>query len=295
MGIIAKSGSNNDFFVSVTDLRTTDPMSGIQLEFRNYQNQIITATQTNSEGMSRVQLTSKPFLIIAKDGKQRGYLRVDDASALSLSMFDVGGVELIKGLKGFIYGERGVWRPGDPIYLSFILEDKNKQLPSGHPVVMEFYNPEGQLSQRIVKSDHVNGFYNFNTKTAADAPTGNWLVVFKVGGARFSKTIRIETIKPNRLKINLTYPSTILSAGDNPVGNLQVNWLHGAPAKSCKVTIEATLASTKSEFEGFKDYIFDDPTKQFVSKSFNLFQGNLNEDGFSKVPTKLDIQKNSPP
>jgi len=294
MGIIAKSGSNNDFFVSVTDLRTTNPMSGIQLEFRNYQNQIITATQTNSDGMSRVQLTSKPFLIIAKDGKQRGYLRVDDASALSLSMFDVGGVELVKGLKGFIYGERGVWRPGDPIYLSFILEDKNKQLPSGHPVVMEFYNPEGQLSQRIVKSDHVNGFYNFNTKTAADAPTGNWLVVFKVGGARFSKTIRIETIKPNRLKINLIYPSTILSAGDNPVGNLQVNWLHGAPAKNCKVTIEATLASTKSEFEGFKDYIFDDPTKQFVSKSFNLFQGNLSEDGFAKVPTKLDIQKNSP-
>lgn len=294
MGIIAKAGSNSEFFVTVTDLRTTDPMSGVDLEFRNFQNQLITTGETNNDGMCKIKLSSKPFLIIAKEGKQRGYLRVDDGSALSLSMFDVGGVELVKGLKGFIFGERGVWRPGDSLYLSFILEDKNNQLPFSHPVVMELYTPEGQLSQRIVKNEHVNHFYNFNTKTSDDAPTGNWLCVFKVGGARFSKTIRIETVKPNRMKINLTYPSTIFGAGENTVGNLQVNWLHGSPAKNSKVVIEATLASTKSEFTGFKDYIFDDPTKQFISKNFIVFQGTVNEEGFAKVNTKLDVEKNSP-
>lgn len=294
MGIIAKAGSNSEYFVAVTDLRTTDPISGVALEFRNFQNQIISSGKTDNEGMCRIKLDAKPFLIIAKEGKQRGYLRIDDGSALSLSMFDVTGVQLVKGLKGFIYGERGVWRPGDSLYLSFILEDKNNQLPTSHPVVMELYNPEGQLFQRIVKTEHLNHFYNFNTKTNLDAPTGNWLAVFKVGGARFSKTIRIETVKPNRLKINLTYPSEIFSDGENSTGNLQVNWLHGAPARNSKVVIEATLASTKSEFPGFKDYIFDDPTKQFLSKTFPVFHGTVNEDGFAKVNTKLYVEKNSP-
>ena len=294
MGIIAKAGSNSEYFVTVSDLRTTDPISNVQLEFRNFQNQPIAFGKTDNEGMCRIKLDSKPFLIIAKEGKQRGYLRIDDGSALSLSMFDVGGVQLIKGLKGFIYGERGVWRPGDSLYLSFMLEDKNNQLPTTHPVVMELYTPEGQLFQRIVKTEHLNHLYLFNTKTNHDAPTGNWLVIFKVGGARFSKTIRIETVKPNRLKINLTYPSAIFSEGENNTGNLQVNWLHGAPARNAKVVIEATLASTKSEFPGFKDYVFDDPTKQFVSKTFPVFQGSVNEDGYAKVTTKLDVEKNSP-
>jgi hypothetical protein len=42
------------------------------------------------------------------------------------------------GLKGFIYGDRGVWRPGDP-YTTFILEDKLKTLPADHPVEFELY------------------------------------------------------------------------------------------------------------------------------------------------------------
>jgi len=40
-------------------------------------------------------------------------------------MFDVGGETVQEGLKGFIYGDRGVWRPGDSLYLMFVLEDKH--------------------------------------------------------------------------------------------------------------------------------------------------------------------------
>jgi uncharacterized protein YfaS (alpha-2-macroglobulin family) len=36
-------------------------------------------------------------------------------------------------LKGFIYGERGVWRPGDTLFLSFMLEDEKKVLASHSP------------------------------------------------------------------------------------------------------------------------------------------------------------------
>jgi uncharacterized protein YfaS (alpha-2-macroglobulin family) len=42
------------------------------------------------------------------------------------AIFDVGGSEVQRGLKGMIYGERGVWRPGDSLHIAFILEDKGK-------------------------------------------------------------------------------------------------------------------------------------------------------------------------
>src|ERR1043166_9447070 len=118
-----------------------------------------------------------------------------------MSAFDVSGDEVQKGLKGFIYGERGVWRPGDTLFLRFILEDKSKQLPETHPVTFELVNPRGQVVDKIIRSTSLNGFYDFTTQTHADAPTGTWTARVKVGGATFTKDIKIETIMPNRLKL----------------------------------------------------------------------------------------------
>jgi uncharacterized protein YfaS (alpha-2-macroglobulin family) len=157
--------------------------------------------KTDNNGFCNISLKNKPFLLIAKDGDQRGYLRIDDGTALSLSNFDVSGETIQKGLKGFMYGERGVWRPGDTVYLTFILEDVLKKLPANHPVVLEVINPQGQLFKRIVKTTGVNGFYQFNFNTNESDPTGNWVAYIKIGGTTFSKTLKIETIKPNRLKI----------------------------------------------------------------------------------------------
>ena len=79
--------------------------------------------------MAELVVDTKPYLLIAKHGDQRGYLRLDDGSSLSLSKFDVSGKIVEKGIKGFIYGERGVWRPGDTLYVMFILEDEENIIP----------------------------------------------------------------------------------------------------------------------------------------------------------------------
>ena len=293
-GIIAKAGSNNEFFITVTDLRNTNPISGVKIEFRNLQNQVIGNAETNSEGLCNTKLPDKPFMLVATKEKQRGYLRLDDASSLSLSMFDVTGEEIKKGIKGFIYGERGVWRPGDDMYLNFILEDKNSALPPNHPVVLELYNPSGMLSSRLVNTSNLNGFYSFKVKTPPSAPTGNWTAKVKVGGSTFAKNLRVETVKPNRLKINLEFPSKVLHKGVNETGKLQVNWLHGAPASNSVVKIEASVGPAKTEFSGYNGYVFDDPTKKITAQDITVFNGKTNPTGFASVPFKFNFQGDAP-
>ena len=104
------------------------------------------------------------------------------ASALSLSSFDVKGTNVAGGIKGYLYGERGIWRPGDPIYLTFILEDKTDRLPDTIPAVMELINPSGQTVQRTVVRENLMGIYRFNLETNAQAPTGTWTARVRVGG-----------------------------------------------------------------------------------------------------------------
>src|SRR5215467_8710442 len=102
-----------------------------------------------------------------------------------------------------------------------------KLLPATHPVVFELQDPQGQVANRIVKSNGENGFYKFATATRSDAPTGNWTARVKVGGTEFAQPVKIEMVKPNRLKINLDFGKEKITAGDNNVsGQLVVNWLH---------------------------------------------------------------------
>ena len=294
LGIIAKSGHSNIMTVAITDLKTTEPISGVSVEMYNFQHQLIGTQETDADGFVQIDLKKKPFLLIAKKDKQRGYLRLDDGTALSLSMFDIGGQQVKKGIKGYIYGERGVWRPGDSLFISFILEDKNKVLPENHPVVLELYTPENQLYERKVSTKSVNNFYDFRTATKADAPTGNWLAKVKIGGSAFTKTIKIETIKPNRLKINLDFHKKFLSNIGANNGDLEVKWLHGAIAGNLKVDIELKMTKAKTAFDKYAGYSFDDASKTFYSEDEIVFAGKLDDKGKLVVNPKIKVSNNAP-
>ena len=293
LGIIAKGGSGTDLFVAVTSLVSSEPITGVELEIYNYQNQLVEVKQTGQNGMVTIPLEQKPFLLIAKNGSQRGYLKLDDGSALSTSMFDVAGKRNSEGIKGFIYGERGVWRPGDSIYMTFVLEDKNEILPDNHPVRFELYTPASQLYLNRTRSSGLNGMYDFRCATEADAPTGNWLAKVTVGGSTFTKTVKIETVKPNRLKVHIDFGTEVLKRGQ-AAGTLNALWLHGAIARNLKADIEMDLRSTTTSFTEHPGYVFDDPVKDFESEEEVVFEGRLDSEGNASFSPGIQVGKEAP-
>jgi alpha-2-macroglobulin len=293
LGLLAKRGSDGKTTIFVTDLKTAQPVSGVTLELYNYQQQVLGTASTANDGKAVISTKENPFVLVAKNGAQRGYLQLSDGRSLSLSNFDVSGEVVKKGLKGFLYGERGVWRPGDSLYLSFILEDKNKLLPPAHPVVLELQNPQGQLVNRLVRSTSENGFYNFATATEPDAPTGNWTARVKVGGIEFLQPIKIETVKPNRLKINLDFGMDKITR-PSVSGNLEVKWLHGAPGRNLKAEFEVLLAKAPTKFSKYPDYIFEDPSRQFSSEAESIFSGSTNVEGKAVINATLSSSYAAP-
>jgi uncharacterized protein YfaS (alpha-2-macroglobulin family) len=243
----------------------------------------------------KIDITKKPFLLVAKMGEERGYLKLDDGNSLSLSMFNVSGQRLKKGVKGYIYGERGVWRPGDSLFLSFILEDKNQLLPADQPVVFELFGPDNKVRNKKVRTHSINGFYDFRTATESSDKTGNWRAQVTVGGSVFSQIVKVETVKPNRLKIKVDFNGKkIINYEDKKEGNIQVNWLHGATAKNLKTNVQMSLTSGRTSFEDFSSYIFDDPSKNFSSNNQTVFDGFTNEKGHVSFNPKINVNSNAP-
>ena len=281
LGIIAKKGGDGSIFVAVSDLKSTFPRGNVKLDIYDYQNQIISTAMTNADGVAILKdIKGKPWVVVASVGAERGYLPLSNNNSLNLSRFDVAGATIQKGLKGFLYGERGVWRPGDSLHLNFILEDKEQKLPDDYPITLELYDPKGVLQNRTTSIENIKNIYPFAIATRSDAPTGTWRADIKAGGATFSEPIKIETVKPNRLKINIDFGKKDIAAGEeNMTANMQVNWLHGSPARNVKVKIEATMAAIKTEFPKLKDFVFDNPVKTFKSDPSVFFEGNVNDEG----------------
>lgn len=295
LGLVAMLGQDNDMTVLVHNIQNTEPERGVTVTAYNYQHQALASGTTDDKGQVRLDLSSgRPFYLIASQGTQRSYLRVDNGSALSLSSFDVSGEVVQKGIKGFIYGERGVWRPGDTLHLGFMLNDRAKQLPAEHPVVMELYNPLGQMYARKTQTRGELGLYVFDFVTEADAPTGAWNVKAQVGGVSFSKRLRIESIKPNRLKIALSMPEKTLLRGEPMDARLHVEWLQGAIARNLKYDIQGTFIATPTTFEGYKGFYFDDPSRVFNTEESKLISGVTNERGDATVQARFELGSTAP-
>lgn len=294
LGMIAKSNANHTTWVTVTNLLDTKPVPGAKVTAYNYQLQPIGSGTTDENGFSVLALKNKPFILVAESGEQKAYLRTVDGEENMMSRFDVGGVELKKGLKGYIYGERGVWRPGDTLHVAFMLEDREGKIPANHPVSFELYNPQGQFYKKMISANGLNGLYAFHVPTKADDPTGLWNVYIKVGGATFHKGLRIETIKPNRLKINLDLPSVIdASKGTASVG-IHSQWLTGATARSLDAKMELVLNRVSTQFKGYEKYIFNNPATRFASSQTEVFDGKLNENGDVTFAMKIPLAENAP-
>ncbi|MDR3142526.1 MAG: hypothetical protein LBU37_12505, partial [Tannerellaceae bacterium] len=295
LGLMAKMGTDNELLVIAHNLITTYPEKAVNVTLYNFQRQVIGSGITDDKGQAKILLAhGRPYYVIASLDKQRSYMRIDRGSSLSLSTFDVSGEVIQKGVKGFIYGDRGVWRPGDTLFLSFMLNDKNSTLPGNHPVVMELFNPLGQSYLRKTQTNGELGLYSFAMPTESDAPTGAWNVKVQVGGATFAKSVRIEAIKPNRLKINLTLPEKP-ALRDEPVNiPLHAEWLQGAVARNLKYDLQGVFIAAETSFRNCPGFRFDDPAKAFGSEESKLIEGRTGNEGDAVIDARFNVGNSAP-
>ncbi len=293
LGLIVKRADDAQLWTAVSDLMTAAPLAGVRVTAYNYQLQEIGHGTTDSNGFADFRVRNKPFIVTASNGVSTSYLKVGDGYEKSLSNFDVGGKTNPQGIKGFVYGERGVWRPGDEVHLTLIVEDRQKALPANHPVTMELYTPQEQLYERRTLTRSTDGFYVFHVQTGEDAPTGRWNARFKVGGKTIDFPVKIETIKPNRIKIGIE-TDEMLQAPGHAACSVEARWLTGPVAGNLPAFLELMLYSNAKPFKEFGDYLFSNPLNSFSTEHLELASGVLDSLGRMTRQIELPEKEDAP-
>ncbi len=292
IGLIVKAGNDDKILVVANSLTSSDPISGAVVKVYDFQQQEICSGTTDSRGFANLDLKGNPFVVTAQKGESISYLKVLPGNALSLSKFQVSGAVVQDGVKGFAYGDRGVWRPGDSLYLHFILDDPSNLLPADYPVKMEVISPQGQSVKELVQTASLNGFYDFRTHLNEDSETGNYSALFTIGNRTFRKNLRIETVKPNRLKIELNLDEKSKSKAIS--GNLKSSWLHGTPGNGLKAKVDVTIKASKTVFDKYPGYHFDNfISASLASSDMNVYEGKLDKNGEASFRFEVDetVQK----
>ncbi len=294
LGLTVKKSASGNWLVTASDIKTAAPVENAQIQFLNYQGRILETLKTGKDGTVLSKLSSAPAFLFARGISSRAFLKLNDSFVLATSHFDISGDKPVSGVKGLIYGERGVWRPGDNIYLTFLLSDPQNSLPKNHPVQFELSDPQGRIVETRTFTSSVNGFYPITTATKESDPTGDWIARVKIGGNQFTKNLKIETVMPNRLKIVLDSGNkTYLNTSVTPM-TLDVSWLHGAPAPNLKADVSVVFADKETTFPAYKDYTFRDPSREVSSERHMLFEGTLDKDSKAKFNIELSPEDSVP-
>ena len=116
----------------------------------------------------------------------------------------------------------------------------------------------------------------------------------KVGGTAFHKGLRIETIKPNRLKITLALPTILQASSKDVYAPLTSSWLTGATASRLKAKVEMSLSKVNTQFKNYGQYLFNNPATDFTTVRADVFNGVLDGEGRAGVNIQLPVATGAP-
>jgi hypothetical protein len=296
LGLVVK-GSEQAWRAYVTHLTQGTVLPGAEVTLMNYQGQSVAVGISDEQGAVDLLVEGgKPFMAAASWNGQKAYVKLENAQSLSVSAFDVKGVEVAEGVQCMLYAERGVWRPGDMVFLNGILDDTDNPLPPDYPMVFTVKNPKGVETVRRVVKRGDRTIQPFHFQTDESDPTGVWLAKLEIGSASFAKSISIETIQPNRLDITLKSRRKIVDAtGSEMAFDLSSEWLTGATAGGLNYQLKGRLKKdTETLGKAHPDYHFFDDTRSVGSLSTPSIEGELTLDGTASIQWRTDYMANNP-
>jgi uncharacterized protein YfaS (alpha-2-macroglobulin family) len=262
LGLTAFSGADG-VHVYVRSLATAAPVPNTEIRLLARNNEVLGTAKTNEEGSAVFEagLTHgtgglSPAIVVARGADaDYGFLDITK-QAFDLSDRGVGGRTPPGPLDAMVFTERGVYRPGETVYVTALLRDAAANAVPAAPLIMKLYRPDGVEDRRQVLADAGNGGRSWQIALPETTMTGSWrLSAFAdpKGASLYEKTFLVEDYVPERLEMKLTASQLTISAAAPGVIDLSSRYLYGAPAANLGLEGEITVSAT-DELNGFPGF-----------------------------------------
>lgn len=284
MGLILKNDGTN-LHAYVVDIMTQNPISGVKLSLISRENQLLKEGLTAADGsliFNNYHSTKEglqPYLIFAERGEDFTYLKLDQ-SQLDYSTFDVEGTSFSRGsYEAFVATERGVYRPGEPVYTTVIVRSTDLSNPESVPLTVKVTDPTGKEVYRELFKSGAEGMNSLTIPTQSHFKTGSYALTIEryENSSIGSTSFKVEEFIPNTIEARVE-----LVEKDNQTLKFKVkaNELHGAPSRGLKVKGYIVYRSRRFVHKSYEGYTFYDQYKEdFYQHRVELGDAKLDDNG----------------
>ncbi|HFB99977.1 MAG TPA: hypothetical protein ENJ53_04150, partial [Phaeodactylibacter sp.] len=256
---IIKKGEK-ELHVAVKELLNNNLANGAKVDLINLQGLDIVSATASSSGICEFEnLNRNPKAIRVTYQGEISYFNIQNGEENPITEFDISSNVRDVDNRIFVYTERDVWRPSDTIFLDVMLNRANFQFEAGLPIVVRLKNPKNVLYKKyLLPIKDGQSIYSFKMPTHLEAPTGYWTASIDIGPLHKSKTLRVETIKPNvvDLEYHFTDQEKNWIYNNNVKGKLEVNYLAGYAMRKGTVNASANIFPVYNPFDKYKNFVF---------------------------------------
>ena len=276
--------------VTVRSLKTAKAMGGVRVALVGKDGKDLGSANSDADGRAHFdhallagEAGAAPAQIMAY-GPKADFVAMDLSRApVDLSKQDIGGrtppgagaktgkdALAAAGIDGFVYADRGVYRPGETVHVTALLRDSLARAVKDRPGAIVIRRPSGLEFQRLRFVATPNGAVANDIVLPRSSPRGHWRATLEMDGSDGSSgeaTFQVEDFAPQRLAVTLgADPNRPVLAGEQRPVAVDAKFLYGAVAAGLPVQAEARITSDPDPFPAFAGYEWGDQQTPFAEK-----------------------------
>ncbi|MFZ1988529.1 MAG: MG2 domain-containing protein, partial [Alphaproteobacteria bacterium] len=299
IGLTSFQGADG-LHVFARSLSTAKPISGVQVALIARNNEELGRIRTDGSGEASFNADlikgtggNTPVVVMAYGGADFAYLDLRRA-AFDLSDRGVSGRDQPGPVDAYLYLDRGIYRPGESVYVTTLLRDTFVNSITNSPLTLIATRPDGIEYRRIQLNgaQAKAGAYAASFPLSASAPRGRWQIAAYVdptGDAIGRVTFDVQDFVPERLKVTLAPKAAFYKPGDEVQIGVEGRYLYGAPASNLTGEGEMRVSVDYNPFPNLKDYYFGREEEPFQDQVITLQVDTTDSNGKTTATGTLDL------
>ncbi|MCK6544543.1 MG2 domain-containing protein [Myxococcota bacterium] len=258
INLVAKQqGTSGKVWVWALDMHTNAPIPGVTVKQVVKSGRTVSSCNTDRLGGCEVAgLTAKDleldpsptFALVASREGDVTYLKFDELRTEIADAFVHGRPYTAESpYRAAIYGDRGVYRPGETAHVAAILRGKDDLAPpEGMPVEVRLLDPKKKVAKKRIEKTNAAGHLAVDFKFDDFATTGTWEVVLEAGKKVIeSYRFQVEEFVPERMKVTAKAEKPDLLVTEQAGFAVEAKYLFGGSASGSRVEVSCELRPTE--------------------------------------------------
>jgi uncharacterized protein YfaS (alpha-2-macroglobulin family) len=179
-----------------------------------------------------------------------------------------------EGVDGFLYADRGIYRPGETVHLMTLVRDREAKAVADRKGAIVVKRPSGLEFKRYAFTASPSGAVGQDVTLPSTAPRGHWTAELQIDGYKApagNLDFQVEDFVPQRLAVTTDGQASVpVGAAETRKIDVAARFLYGAIGAGLQTQGEARLRPDPNPFPAFPDYEWGDQTAAFDEKELDL-------------------------